>query len=54
MAYTEEDARAYAKANIARICAEQGVTVKIQDPALVAYTVEMLRIGKRQREALDT
>lgn len=51
MPFTREDARRYAKENIARICAEQGITVAITDPALLARSAAILRIGKERYDA---
>lgn len=48
MSFTRQAAREYARNNIARICADQGTTVALTDPTLIAYTAEMLRVGKRQ------
>lgn len=49
---TRDEAKLYAKANIDRICAEQGVTVKILDPTLIAISINLLRIGKRNLDAI--
>lgn len=51
MPFTREDARRYAEANIARICAEQGITVAITDPELLARSAAMLRVGKKRADA---
>lgn len=51
MPYTREDARRYAEENIARICAEQGITVEIKDPVLIAHIVSGLRVGKERYDA---
>lgn len=51
MSYTREDARRYAQENIARICAEQGITVAITDPVLFERAVHGLSIGKQRADA---
>lgn len=51
MPYTRDDARRYAKANIARICAEQGISIAIKDPELIAQLVSGLRLGKQRADA---
>jgi len=51
MPFTAEDSRRWAKENIARICAEQGITVAITDPALIARSARILRVGKQRCEA---
>ena len=51
MTYSREDSRRYARENIDRICAEQGITVAITDPSLLATTAKFLRIGKDRLNA---
>lgn len=51
MSYNREESRRYAKENIARICAEQGLTVAITDPELIARSAAMLRVGKERADA---
>jgi hypothetical protein len=47
-----DDAFAYAGSVIEQRCAEQGITVGIQDPEMIARSVYLLRIGKRDRDAV--
>lgn len=49
--FTWDDAFAYAEANIARICTEQGITVRINDPSILAESARLLRIGKVHADA---
>jgi hypothetical protein len=51
MPFTREDSRRWAKENIARICAEQGITVEIKDPVLLAKSASILRVGKERLDA---
>jgi hypothetical protein len=51
MPFTREDARRHAKENIARICAEQGITVAVTDPELIARLASGLRVGKQRADA---
>ncbi len=48
MSYTRDQAYADARRNIARICEEQGLTVRITDPALLAVAASILRSGKER------
>lgn len=50
--FSDADARAYVDANIERWCAEQGITVAITDPSLIAYATQMLRVGKERADAV--
>lgn len=47
-----EDAMAYAAGVIDRECADQGIPVEIADPELLALSVHLMRIGKRNNDAL--
>lgn len=51
MPFTREDSRRWVKENIARICAEQGITVEIKDPVLLAKSASILRVGKERLDA---
>lgn len=51
MTFTRDDSRRYAKENIARICAEQGITVEIKDPSIIAVSASILRVGKDNLDA---
>lgn len=51
MPFTREDARRYAEENIERICAEQGITVEITDPEIIARSAAILRVGKQRSDA---
>lgn len=52
MPFTDEDSRRWAKENIARICAEQGITVEIKDPVLLGRLADGLRVGKQRYDAV--
>lgn len=41
----------YADSVVGDMCAAQGIPVKITDPSVLAATVALLRIGKRNHEA---
>lgn len=47
---TREQVKAYMRANIDRLCAEQGVSVEIKDPALIAVSIQLLTLGRRNCE----
>lgn len=49
---TREQAMAYMNANIGRLCAEQGISVEITDPELIALSVRLLSIGRRNEDSL--
>lgn len=49
---TRDEVRKYMKANIDRLCAEQGILVEINDPRLIAVSVRLLGIGRRNHDAL--
>lgn len=49
---TWDEAFAYVDKVLERECAEQGITVAITDPVLIAQTNQLLRAGKANLDAL--
>lgn len=49
---TWEEAFAYADSVLEAECAQQGITVEITDPQIIATSVALLRTGKRNHHTL--
>jgi hypothetical protein len=50
---TWDEAIQYTRGVIADECAREGISVEIRDPALLALSIRMFKLGKRNVERLD-
>lgn len=50
--FTWEDACKHADKVIERVCAEQGITVRLADHAAVLSSANILRIGKKNADSI--